>query len=366
LFTQSFYPVTNHSSWSVSYDYDSNGNLTSKTDARGVVTYNFYDALNRLTTVLYRVNRQPDPNTGDMEYLYDNATNGKGRLWITYRWGAKPSTNAVAQYDALGRVKQFYHQFGDGQGNWSPFYEVDRNYNLAGAVASQTYPSGHTVNYAFDTAGRTSSFTGNLGDGVTRSYASSFLYNSRSQVTQELFGTATPLYHKLQYNIRGQLWDVRVSTNNDVNGSMNRGGLQHFYDSSLGYGTSGPDNNGNVRFANTYTPEDEQDVKWAIHRQSYSYDSVNRLKSVLRRKQYATFEPVSTQKPENVNPKLKCHPNAQSRDVTYLRRMQSSPRRSLACIELSVKSKSLQGCDIGTGPRFCFGKPFDHFVFTLQ
>ena len=56
-----------------------------------------------------------------------------------------------------------------------------------------------------------------------------------------------------------------------------------------------------------------------------------------------------------VNPKLKCHPNAQSRNVTYWRRIQSSPRRSLASIEFSVKSKSLQGCVIGTGPRFCFG-----------
>jgi hypothetical protein len=33
-----------------------------------------------------------------------------------------------------------------------------------------------------------------------------------------------------------------------------------------------------------------------------------------------------------VNPKLKCNPNAQSRGVTYLRRIQSSPLRSLASI----------------------------------
>ena len=45
-------------------------------------------------------------------------------------------------------------------------------------------------------------------------------------------------------------------------------------------GRGGPDNNGNVRFANIYTPMDEQDVQWAIHRQSYDYDSLNRLKSV--------------------------------------------------------------------------------------
>lgn len=186
-------PVTGHSNWSVSYDYDGNGNLTSKTDARGVVTQNSYDALNRLTTVLYRVNGLPDPNTGDIQYLYDNATYGKGRLWLTYRWGAKPSHTAVGYYDAAGRVKQLYNLFGDGQGNWSAGYEVFRNYNLVGAATSQTYPSGHTVNYAYDTAGRTNSFSGNLADGVTRTYASSFLYNARSQVTQELFGTQTPL-----------------------------------------------------------------------------------------------------------------------------------------------------------------------------
>jgi RHS repeat-associated protein len=273
-------PVTNHSNWAVKYEYDDNGNLTSKTDARGVVTQNSYDALNRLTTVLYRINGQADPNTGDIQYLYDNAVYGKGRLWLTYRWGAKPSHTAVGQYDAMGRVKQLWNLFGDGQGGWSVGYEVYRKYNLAGAVISQRYPSEHTVNYLYDTAGRTSSFTGNLGDGLTRTYASSFIYNARNRVTQELFGTEMPLYHKLQYNIRGQLWDVRVSTNPDVNGSMNRGGLQYFYDSSLGYGTSGPDNNGNVLFANTYTPEDEQDTKWAIHRQSYNYDSLNRLKSV--------------------------------------------------------------------------------------
>jgi len=272
--------VSGNSEWSIGYEYDNGGNLTFKTDSRGVVTENRYDALNRVTTVLYRINGQPDPNTGDIEYLYDNATYGKGRLWLTYRWGAKPSHTAIGQYDAMGRVKQLWNLFGDGLGGWSAGYEVYRNYDLAGAVTSQNYPSGRTVNYSYDTAGRTSSVSGNLADGTTRTYANSFVYNARSQVTQELFGTQTPLYHKLQYNIRGQLWDIRVSTNPDVNGSMNRGALQYFYDGTLGYGTSGPDNNGNVLFANTYTPEDEQEAHWAIHRQSYAYDSLNRLKSV--------------------------------------------------------------------------------------
>lgn len=271
--------ATNPESGTISYEYDNNSNMSQKTDARGVVTYFGYDALNRVTTILYRVNGQPDPNTGDVQYFYDNATNGKGRLWLTYKWDPKPSHTSVGQYDAVGRVKQFYNLFGDGQGGWAPAYEINRTYDLAGNVISQTYPSGHTVNYSYDSAGRTSSFGGNLGDGVTRSYASSFVYNARNQVTQELFGTQTALYHKLQYNIRGQLWDIRVSTGADINGTMNRGGLQYFYDGSYGYGTSGPDNNGNVLFANTYI-EDPPNNTWAIHRQSYSYDSLNRLNSV--------------------------------------------------------------------------------------
>src|SRR6185369_2214446 len=141
----------------------------------------------------------------------------------------------------------------DGQGGWSAGYEAYREYDLAGNVTLQKFPSGRTVSYSYDTAGRTSSFSGYLGDGANRTYASSFVYNSRSQMTQELFGTQTQLYHKLQYNIRGQLWDIRVATGSD-SGSWNRGCLQFFYDGSYGYGTSGPDNNANVLFANFYVP----------------------------------------------------------------------------------------------------------------
>lgn len=270
-------PLTLNSTWSIGYQYDANSNLTVKTDPRGVVTDNSYDALNRVTTILYRINGQPDPNTGDVQYLYDNATNGKGRLWLTYKWGAKPHHTAVGLYDPLGRVTQFYNLFGDGQGGWSTGYEINRTYDRAGNITSQTYPSGHTVTYSHDSAGRLSSFAGNLGDGVSRTYSSSFVYNARNQMTRELFGTQTALYHKLEYNIRGQLWDVRVGT--DTSGSWNRGALQFFYDGTYGYGTSGPDNNGNVLKSKQYVPLDDSSSTWAIHEQAYSYDALNRLGS---------------------------------------------------------------------------------------
>jgi RHS repeat-associated protein len=265
-----FDPITNHSNWSSSYQYDSNSNLTSKTDARGVVTDNVYDALNRVTTSLYRINGQPDPNTGDVEFLYDNATYGKGRLWLTYRWGAKPSHTAVGFYDALGRVKQFYNLFGDGQGGWSAGYEVDRTYNLAGNVISQTYPSGRTVSYSYDSADRTTSFTGNLGDGTQRTYATSIQYSPFGGIKKEQFGTQQPLYHHQAYNIRGQVYYIAMGPNNDDWGG-NYGKLIYYYGNPYCFGCSGAENNGNIRLIDYYLPDG-----YLTH-DHYDYDSLNRL-----------------------------------------------------------------------------------------
>jgi YD repeat-containing protein len=118
----------------------------------------------------------------------------------------------------MGRVKQLYNVFGNGQGGWSAGYEVSRNYNRAGAVTAQTNPSGHTVNYGYDMGGRTNSLAGNLGDGLQRTYVSAIEYGPWGTITRERLGTIAPVYNKLHYNIRGQLCDVRVS-NVTMNGA---------------------------------------------------------------------------------------------------------------------------------------------------
>ena len=274
-------PVTGNIAWCTAYQYDPSGNLTQKTDARGVVTTYTYDAFDRNTTVDYSDTTSINP---DVKRFYDGATNGKGRFWYFYKGGDFLTGNnvdhtAIDSYDALGRPL-VQRQLFKLNGAWSTTYQTSRAYNLASGVIHQTYPSLHTVATPPDSIGRTQSVTGNLGDGVSRSYASAFLYNARDQITQELFGTQMPLYHKLQYNIRGQLWDVRVSTGPDVNGSWNRGALQFFYESTYTHGASGPDNNGNVLKTNHYVPLDEQSATWTIHDQFYSYDALNRLSSV--------------------------------------------------------------------------------------
>jgi len=179
--------ATNPESGTVSYEYDNNSNLTQKTDARGIVSTYAYDALNRNTTVDYSDTASINP---DVSRFYDGATNGKGRFWYNYAGGAISTGSnvehtAIDSYDALGRPL-VQRQLFKLDGTWRETYQTSRAYNLAGGVTSQTYPSGHTIAYSYDAAGLTSSFTGNLGDGLSRTYASTFVYNARNQVTQEI------------------------------------------------------------------------------------------------------------------------------------------------------------------------------------
>ena len=181
-------PVTGNAGWTTGLSYDATGNVTSRVDARNISTNITYDALNRPIIKLYRINGQPDPNTGDVEHVYDNAaTNGRGRPWITYTWGANPFQTAVGGYDAVGRVTQLNRLFGNGQGGWHPSYNISAVYNLAGDITSQTYPSGRTVNYGYDVAGRLTSFNGNLG-GEQKTYASAIEYSPFGAMSRKQYG----------------------------------------------------------------------------------------------------------------------------------------------------------------------------------
>jgi RHS repeat-associated protein len=258
--------VDNNSQWSVKYTYDAAGNLSTRTDARGVITNYAYDALNRNTSVTYT------DGTPSITRRYDSATNGTGLLWQSETSGATGTRLTVDAYDALGRPLMQKQQF-QTNGAWGKSYTVQRSYGLAGQVASQTYPSGHAVTYDYDVAGRLANFNGNLGDGVERGYALGMSYDEAGRMLEEKYGTLTPLYHKLRYNVRGQLFDVRLSTlpRAQSETDWNRGCLAFSYSE----GQSGTDNNGNVRKSETYVPMADGGYYQAVD--IYSYDDLNRL-----------------------------------------------------------------------------------------
>jgi RHS repeat-associated protein len=275
--------AANPESGTINYQYDSSGNLTLKTDARPVTTTYAYDALNRNTTIDYSDTTGINP---DITRIYDGATNGKGRLWESYTGGtATVGSNVehtkVTGYDVLGRPLSQLQEF-KTNGVWSSTYPTQRGYNIAGEVTSQIYPSGRNVVYSYDAAGRTDSFTGNLGDGTQRSYSTEIIYSPLGGMTKEKFGTDTALYNKLFYNSRGQLSEIREGTSytGPTDTGWERGAIINYYSTCWGMcggsnsTTPMTDNNGNLKKQEVFVPGANS---WL---QQYDYDNLNRLQRV--------------------------------------------------------------------------------------
>jgi RHS repeat-associated protein len=293
--------TVNPESGAVAYQYDQNGNLVVKTDPRGVSTHFSYDALNRVIRRWY--NGSSDPNatqnntpalpssvsaTPEIVFFYDSQTlpNGApsftpgastGRLVaMTYGGG---SAGDYFGYDALGRSSLKIQQMGGIN------YQASATYNRAGALVTETYPSGRTITYDFDTAGRTSSVTGTLGDGTQRTYSTAISYSSLGGLSQEQLGTTIPIWNKLFYNSRGQLAEIREGlTANDT--SWQRGAvINHYSDSCWGMcggqnsTTSMTDNNGDVKKQEHWIQDANGNVA-AILTQKYQYDGLNRLQRI--------------------------------------------------------------------------------------
>jgi RHS repeat-associated protein len=278
----------NPESGTVSYQYDNNGNLTQKTDARGVVSSYTYDALNRNLSTVYTNSATPA-----VYRYYDgfragnqNISNSKGKLWQSETAGVAASRTTIDSFDTAGRPLSQSQQFFVNS-TWSQPFAVHREYNLAGGVTLQSYPSGHSVTYNYDQAGRLAdkdsqnlAFTGNLGDGLGRTYSRGISYSPLGAMTQEQFGTDTALYNKLAYNSRGQLAEIKASTTGN-DSSWNRGKFVNWYSPQCGgAGCSNSDNNGNLIKQETSVPNNEQNTASTSWYQQFDYDSLNRLKWV--------------------------------------------------------------------------------------
>ncbi len=155
----------NPESGTVGYQYDNNGNLTQKTDARNIVTTIAYDSLNRPTSKNYTNDGGITPAVA---YFYDAQSlpggaptfsrgYSTGRLVaVTYSGG---SAGNYFGFDALGRTLRKIQQTD------SVNYLTEGSYNVSGAMTSETYSSvpgagdRRTISYSFDTAGRLSSLS---------------------------------------------------------------------------------------------------------------------------------------------------------------------------------------------------------------
>jgi RHS repeat-associated protein len=276
--------ATNPESGTTSYVYDGNGNLTSKTDARSIVTTINYDAVNRPTSKSYT------GGTATVNYYYDAQTlptgapsysrgSSTGRL-VAVAYGGGSLGNYYG-YDSLGRVTIKYQRTGTTN------YQALASYNKAGVVTGGTYPSGRTVTYSYDGAGRLDTFRGNLGDGTWRTYAKVTQYAAAGLKERESYGVlngvpdglTTPLYLKLHYNNRLQMVDLRLGAVQDE-WNYDRGALIFYYGaaavSQWNPFANSTDNNGNVVRQVNYVPRSgASDVIPQLD--DYAYDSLNRI-----------------------------------------------------------------------------------------
>jgi RHS repeat-associated protein len=262
--------ATNPENGTVSYGYDNNGNLTSKTDPRTTSGSNWttaitYDALNRPVTKSYS---NDGGVTAPINYYYDNVSlpsgapssfnrgYASGRL-VAVTYGSSSSNGDYNGYDELGRIVRHVQQTD------SVNYLTEATYYLNSALATETYPAvpgasdRRTVSYSLDAAARLSSLSSSSTSYAAGASLSSISYKAHGGLDSETLGNS--LIHQLSYNTRLQTTAIKLGTS---------GSPTSVFNLSYDYGTT--DNNGNVKSqVNT--------IGSLAITQTYSYDSVNRL-----------------------------------------------------------------------------------------
>ena len=256
--------ANNPESGSIAYAYDADGNVLTKTDARGIVTSYFYDAVNRLTKKTY------SDSTPQITYWYDGQTPTgctPPTLSATYGIGRRTAMcdaggSEAWSYDQMGRI-QIEKRTTNGITKTTTY-----TYNLDGSLATLTYPSGRVVTFTPSGAGRELSAV-DLGNGIT--YASGALYTPFGALSGVQYGSN--LISTLYYNTRLQPCRISVQTSgtqpSQCSDSLNTGNL---LDLSYDYNMSVA-NNGNVKQITNN--------RNANRTQAFTYDSMNRIQTAI-------------------------------------------------------------------------------------
>lgn len=236
----------NPESGTTSYTHDGNGNVLTKTDARGVVVSFAYDPLNRENI------RNYSDTTPGVTRGYDAAAvlYSRGRLTSVTN---SVSTSNIEEYDALGRVKRVKQTTGGVP------YTVTQAYNLAGLLTSQTYPSARAVSFVHDAAGRLV----NVNAAATPHYSGALTYTAHGAVNFLPLGNG--LQERTTFNNR--LQPTLIQLGSSLGAPADRWKLE------LEYTAAGIANNGNLHKQKITLPG------MPLQEQSFTYDAFNRLEA---------------------------------------------------------------------------------------
>lgn len=254
----------------VSYTYEDNGNLRTRTDARGVVTTFAYDVLDRLTDIAYSDGTPAQKFYYDQQSLPSGAPSfargfSEGRMVAAITLGTGGDGTYMG-YDAAGRVITRIQR--TDQVNYNMAFQ----YNFGGNVTHETTPAGRSVSYNYNNAGQPITVAAG-----SKTLVTGTVYGPSGVSTQTLGNGAVLNYF---YNNRLQPYRLQFGRS---------GAPSQYLEHLIGYGTS--NNNGNVQtlqslgggeqFLQTFTYDDFNRMKTATEtsgsatnwRQLYSYDS---------------------------------------------------------------------------------------------
>ena len=246
---------TNPESGTTSYEFDNNGNVTKKTDARGISANMTYDALNRIIEKSY--SGESGYTTPTISYTYDEYSGAKGRLTTVSSLNSK---SEYLSFDATGHVLES-RQTTDGE-----VYDFQYTHNLAGMLVEQTYPSGRKARNLIDSNGDLSSVQSRRNENYGYwNYAHHFTYNAAGDVTSLQLGNG--LWQSNQFNSRRQMTAVYLGSTPSTSNM-----LKLVYD----FGTT--QNNGDLLSQVITVPTVGVESGFTAT-QNYTYDSLNRLKA---------------------------------------------------------------------------------------
>jgi RHS repeat-associated protein len=233
-------------SGTLTYSYSDSGDLISRIDARGVVTTNTYDAMHRVLTKSYSGDGGLTPNVTYSYYGTGSSSPNYGQLQAVMSSAAA----VTFTYDIFGRVTS------NTQTTNGSVYALRYVYRLNDSLNSMQYPSGKTVHFEVDDAGRVNQIA--AGSKIYADLtASSASFTADGRIAQLKLGN--DLWETRSYQTPGTPTLLKLGTTAGANDRL-----------ELEYDYPETSNNGNLatqvirQYGRTWT-------------QSYTYDALNRL-----------------------------------------------------------------------------------------
>ena len=242
------------------YDYDDGSNLLTRTNANGTTVTFTYDGLNRVKTKTLSTG-------GQWDYTYDTAaiSNAKGRLVSVVLHGVTDGYYYDG-YDVMGRVTSSRQITTAATPN---SYSMSYQYDLAGNMTRETYPSGKVVVTEYDDAGR---IAGVKKDGGNY-YAGDRPGNATTRVQYAAHGAMSAVklgngkWERTLFNGRLQPMEIDLGATNGASDLLK---LEYTYNT-----TAQANNNGNVLTQKITAPNTVGGS--LVLTQNYTYDPLNRL-----------------------------------------------------------------------------------------